>query len=747
VRLGKRPADASGRRIRKLRLAALLGVLALLALSAFTFGLLEAVASEIPSLDPARLTTGERNGYVYANDGKTVLAVLRGSESRVLVDYDEISPSMKHAIVAVEDRRFWDHNGIDVRGIVRAAWADVRHKQVVEGGSTIVQQFVKNAYLRNERSFARKVREAALAWQLSQRWTKPRILTAYLNTIYFGNGAYGVQQAAKVYFGHDAASLTLPEAALLAGIPADPTGYDPVARPAAARARRATVLQAMLDQGIISAAELREADRSPLPNPDDVRLPGTQGKAPYFTSYVKQQLTAARDFGPDRVYGAGLRVRTTIDLGLQDLARKAVWSVLPDVAGPSASLVTLDPTTGNVLAMVGGRNYSKSQFNLAAQARRQPGSAFKPFVLAAALQEGISPSTRFVSAPISIQLGDRVWAPSNYEDEYLGDIDLTDATVHSDNVVYAQLTQLVGPRAVARTARRLGITSRLRGYFSIGLGTQAVNPLELARSFSAFANGGYRIDTSTFGNRPRVVDEITTPSGKTIVRNDQLPRRMLTPRTAAWVNRLLEDVVQSGTGTRAALAGRPAAGKTGTTENYGDAWFVGYTPQLVTAVWVGYPTGLRPMLTEFEGGPVAGGTLPALIWKRFTERALAFLHKEPANFDPPPSEYESPQWVLHRDGRIQRDNGICRDPHLVVYFAGAGPTRTARCKPNEVEVPRVVGQPLARARARLVSTPLTPKLVYRPAAPGQPSGIVLDQRPERGRLSSYDEVVLVLAKG
>jgi penicillin-binding protein 1A len=718
--------------------------LGLLAMSAFTFGLLEAVATELPLLDPARQAQVERNGYIYAGDGKTVLAVLRGSQSRVLVDYDEISPWMKHSIVAIEDRRFWDHNGIDLRGIARAAWADIRQKKVVEGGSTIVQQFVKNAYLRNERSFARKVREAALAWQLDEHWSKPRILTAYLNTIYFGNGAYGVQQAAKVYFGQDAANLTLPQAALLAGIPADPTGNDPVARPAAARARRAEVLRALREEDIITAAEERQANRAPLPDPDDVRLPGTQGKAPYFAEYAKQQLVDA--FGSRGVYGEGLRVRTTIDLGLQELARKAVWNLLPNAEGPSAALVALDPTTGNVLAMVGGRNYSKSQFNLAVQSRRQPGSAFKPFVLASALENGISPATHFTSEPITIFLGDRYWAPSNYEDVYLGDIDLASATVHSDNVVYAQLTNLVGPQNVARTARRLGVRSPQRPVFSIGLGTQALNPLELARAYGAFANGGYRIDTRTFKNRPRVIDEVRTPSGEILARNDQVARKVLSPRTAAWVNDILQDVVGRGTGRRAALSGWPVAGKTGTTEDYGDAWFVGYTPQLVTAVWVGYPAGLRPMLTEFGGEPVAGGTLPAMIWKRFMERALRYLETEPEAFATPASPYGSAEWVVQRDGRIQRDNGLCTSRRLVVYFAGSEPSRTANCKENEVDVPNLLGQKLARAKQRLALVPLTAKVVYRHAFPGQPLCVVLDQRPRRGRLSSYQRVVLVVGR-
>ena len=743
-RASRAPRKERRRRIRKLRLFAVVLALGLLSLSAFTFGLLEAVAAEVPSLDPARQPQVERNGYVYASDGKTVLTVLRGSESRVLVDYDEISPWMKHATVAIEDRRFWDHNGIDMHGILRAAWADVQHKRVLEGGSTIVQQFVKNAYLANERSFARKVREAALSWQLSQRWSKARILTAYLNTIYFGNGAYGVQQAAKVYFGEDAARLTLPQAALLSGIPADPTAYDPVRHPAAARTRRAAVLRALLDQQIITAAEEREANRAPMPDPDKVRLPGTQGKAPYFSDYAKQQLVDA--FGSEGVYGEGLRVRTTIDLGLQELARKAVWNRLPNPEGPAAALVALDPTTGNVLAMVGGRNYSKSQFNLAVQSRRQPGSAFKPFVLASALDDGISPATHFTSAPISIFLGDRYWAPSNYEDVYLGDIDLASATVHSDNVVYAQLTNLVGPKTVAHTARRLGVRSPLHPVYSIGLGTQAVNPLEMARAFSAFANGGYRIDTRTFGNRPRVIDEVRKPLGEIQARNDQVARKVLDARTTQWVNEILQEVVSSGTGRRAALSGWSVAGKTGTTENYGDAWFVGYTPQLVTAVWVGYPAGLRPMLTEFGGEPVAGGTLPAMIWKRFMERALPYLHKEPEAFAPPASEYGGAEWVVQRDGRIQRDNGLCNSRHLVIYFSGAGPGRTANCKENEVDIPNVLGLHVVKAKRQLGLVPLTPKVVYRHAFPGEPAGVVVEQRPRRGHASSYGRVVLVVGR-
>ena len=747
-RRSKDPAQKRRRRLRKLRLLAVLTVLLALGLGSFVFGFARAVAGEIPRLDPAYQERLERNGYIYATTegGRRTLAVLRGSQSRVLLRSQQIADVMKLAIVAVEDRRFFEHDGVDLRGVARALWEDVRHRGVVQGGSTITQQFIKNVYVKNQPTLARKLKEAALAWQLegNEDWSKERILTAYLNTIYFGNGAYGVQQAAMTYFRHGARDLTLPEAALLAGIPKDPTRFDPVTNPEEARGRRAVVLRAMREEGMISRLEHRKALRAPLPEPDDVRLPGTEGPAQYFVNYVKQQLIDR--YGAARVFGGGLRVRTSLDLELQRIARKSISKWLTSPTGPSAALVAIDPKNGKILAMVGGNNYRKSQFNLAVQSQRQPGSAFKPFVLATALEEGIAPSTTFVSRPVSIPLGDRVWSVSNYEDSYLGTIDLEAATTHSDNAVYAQLTQLVGPASVVRTARRLGIRSRLRNYFSIGLGAQAVNPLELARGFSAFANGGFRVDgsLSKIRNRPRAIVSVTDEKGR--VENRVVPRRVLKSETAGLVTSLLQDVVEQGTGTRAALPDRPAAGKTGTTENYGDAWFVGYTPRLVTAVWVGYPNDLRPMLTEFHGEPVAGGTYPARIWRTFMQKALFYLRAEPEPFPPRPALYETPANVVLRDGRLRLDNGYCRGTRQVAFFSGVAPRTTADCKPNEVEVPRVVGRTLADARALLSAQPLTPKVVFKPAAPRERPGIVLRQRPAGGTASSFDEVTLVLAR-
>jgi penicillin-binding protein 1A len=720
-------------------------LLALLSATSFMFGLVTAIAGEIPQLNPAYQAKIEKDGYIFANDGRTVLAVLRGKESRVLLEPEQIDPWMKHAIVAIEDQRFWNHRGVDLRGIARAAWEDITNKELVQGGSTITQQFVKNAYVKRERTISRKVKEAALAWQLEQEWTKDEILAAYLNTIYFGNGAYGVQQASLTYFRHGASELSVPEAALLAAIPKDPARYDPVARPREARARRNLVLRKLYEQGKISRRDLLVFGSAPLPKPEDVRPPAVHTTAaPYFANYVKQQLID--EFKAPCVFGGGLRVRTTIDLELQRVARQAISQYLHDPEGPTAALVALDPRDGSIVAMVGGRNFRESQFNLAVQAERQPGSSFKPFVLAAALDQGIAPASTFESEPKLISLGDRFWSVNNYEDVYLGSVTLETATVHSDNAVYADLTQLVGPRTVAATARRLGIKSRLNPYFAIGLGAEAVNPLELARAFAAFPMNGYRVDSKLFGNSPRFVSHIEGCKFKRKTKDDIRPKRVLRRTTAQTMNQILQEVVERGTGKRAALHDRPVAGKTGTTENYGDAWFVGYTPRLVAAVWVGYPNVLRPMETEFQGEAVAGGTFPALIWRLFMQAALRERNDPPVSFEAPPFLSGTSKRVVWRDGRLLLDNGLCRGARSVVYFAGYGPKRTARCKPNEVDVPNVVGRPLAVALERLAAQPLTAVIAKQPAKPLQPVGRVIAQSPKRGRLSSHDSVTLFVSK-
>ncbi len=709
---------------------------------AFAYGLVSSIASELPQLEPGKERRTERLGYIYASDGKTVLAVLRGSESRILVGSDEISPVMKQAIVAVEDRRFWEHQGVDIQGMARAVWADIRSRDFVQGGSTITQQFVKNQYTQQERTVSRKLKEAALAWQLEQRWSKDRILTAYLNTIYFGNGAYGIEMASRVYFDKHASELTLPEAALLAGLPASPGAHDPATSPQAAGARRTTVLGLMLEQGLISATDYRSADESPLPSAAEIGLPGSRGRVGHFAEYVKQQLVPY--YGSGAVFGGGLKIYTSIDLELQKLARESIDKWLTDQRGPDAALVAIDPRDGRVLAMVGGESFEKSQFNLAVQGQRQTGSAFKPFVLTTAIEQGISPQTVFTSEPTVINLGDKLWSVSNYEGSYLGSIDLQEATIHSDNTVFAQLTAQVGPKNVADMAHKLGVTRPLDDYFAIGLGVEAVSPLEMARAFATLANNGERVDGSVLGNVPRAV--LRVEGGRKADANDPVEKRAVDANDAALVSSILQRVVSEGTGVRAALDDRPVAGKTGTTENYGDAWFVGYTPQLAVAVWVGHPNRLVPMENEFEGDPVAGGTFPALIWRTFAQKALAYLEEPPESFPYPSYQSVVARQVVYRDNKTMLDNGNCRGARQILYFVGTGPSAEADCKRNEVDVPNVIGMRLAAAKDQLYSMPLTADVVWTPARPGQRLGRVIDQRPESGTLSSWSKVRIVLPR-
>ncbi|HEU0247299.1 MAG TPA: penicillin-binding transpeptidase domain-containing protein, partial [Gaiellaceae bacterium] len=552
---------------------------------------------------------------------------------------------------------------------------------------------------------------------------------------------YGIQQAARAYFRKGARYLDLDEAALLAGLPADPALFDPVTNPRTAKQRRHHVLSMMLEQGKITEGDFRRADNAPLPRPEDVRLPGTGGKAQYFVNYVKDQLV--EKYGAGRVFGGGLRVTTTIDLKMQQQARTAIEKVLRNPDGPAAALVAIDPRTGAVKAMFGGRTFRESQFNLAAQAERQPGSAFKPIVLATAMREGISPQTEIESKKVAIDAGDRIWTVTNYDHSYLGRVSLARALVSSDNSVYAQLTDLVGPKKIVQTAHALGIRSPLDAYFSIGLGSVAVNPLEMARAYATLANEGRRVDGSLLGDRPRVVEHVERIQNDTVETNMPISTQVLEDGQAELLTDILEDVVRVGTGRRAAIPGRSVAGKTGTTDNYADAWFVGYTPELVVAVWVGYPDRLRAMTTEFGGDPVTGGTLPAKIWKKFVETVE---EDEDASFDAPPYLGGVSTWVVKRGGAWTRDNGYCRDARLLVYFSGKGPEKEADCKPNEVSVPLVIGMTADGAMARLAEQPLGAKVAYAPAKPGTLPGIVVGQDPRDGGLSANDTVTIWISK-
>jgi penicillin-binding protein 1A len=597
--------------------------LALLALISTVFGMLMAVAQDLPSLETTNEFKASRNSVLLDHSGVRI-ATLTGNENRILVPSKEISPSVKHAVVAIEDQRFYEHKGIDYQGIARALWADVRRQRSVQGGSTITQQFVKNALLaQTNRSLFQKLKEAALAYQLERKWSKDKILTQYLNTVYFGEGAYGIESAARVYFGwnhpdcepHCALVLAPAEAALLAGMIASPASYSPVQNPAAALERRNLVLDKMLEQGLISSSDHREAVEQALPPRNQIRAPHKISQFPYFTSWVEQQLVDR--YGTGATFGGGLRVRTTLDFDYQKAAEQAIARI--NGIGPSAALVALDNKTGEVRAMVGGSNFEKSPFNLATQGHRQPGSAFKPFTLVAALEKGVPPSQTFVSAPKTISCSGGQFKVKNYEDRYLGAASLASATTYSDNSVYAEVgCRVVGTARVAKVASELGIRTPLSRNPAMVLGglRVGVTPLELADAYTTLAHGGERVSGSLAAYKDGPVAYTDVEGSGIDDKNETKTKRVVKEDVAREATKILQTVISSGTG-KAAQIGEFAAGKTGTTEHYQDALFVGFTDTLTVAVWMGYPNGGRAMEYEYHGEPVAGGTYPAEIWRDF----------------------------------------------------------------------------------------------------------------------------------
>ena len=634
---GRRGNARRATRLRWVRVGLVLAGLAGLAMISTVFGMMMAVASELPSLDNHAEFRAAQNSSLFA--GKRQVAKLTGNKNRILRGEGEVSPMMENAVIAIEDRRFFEHEGIDARGIARALWADVRRGEAVQGASTITQQFVKNALVaQDQRTIFQKLREAALAYHLERQWSKRKILTQYLNTVYFGNGAYGIESAVRTYFGKSrggvareeraAAEVEPHEAALLAGLIASPYAYDPIQDPQAARDRRNLVLESMLEQDMITRAEYRESIDEAVPAEDDIDPPKPDSEVPYFSTWVTQQLVER--YGAGKVFGGGLKVQTTIDAELQRRAQESVASRLPD-GGPTASLVAIENKTGAVKAMVGGDNFVEEPFNVATNGRRQPGSAFKPFTLVTALEQGISPDRTYTSQKKFLDTGDGgKFEVNNYEDKYAGVASLRAATAESDNSVFAELGLEVGTKDIARTARAMGISSPLSTNAAMTLGglEHGVTPLELAHAYSTIANRGKRrsgtLATEDMG--PVAIESVG--GGGTNDRNRRLERRVFSRETGEQARELLRGVITSGTGTAADPGnGEFVAGKTGTTENYGDAWFIGFNDRYTIAVWVGYPDRIRPMKTEFNGEPVAGGTYPAEIWRDFM-RAVAELEQE-----------------------------------------------------------------------------------------------------------------------
>jgi penicillin-binding protein 1A len=559
-------------------------------------GLFAYYASQLPPIDQLAVPKRPPNIAILAADG--ALIANRGDTGGAAVHLSELPPYLPKAFIAIEDRRFYQHIGIDPIGISRAIFRDVTGRGGMEGGSTLTQQLAKNLFLTQERTLSRKIQEAILALWLERKYSKDQILELYLNRVYFGSGAYGVEAAAQKYFGKSAKQVNLSEAAVLAGLMKSPSRLAPNHNLAAANARAAQVITAMAEQGHITEAMAKLA----LAKPATVVREKGSGSMNYAADYVMDML--------DDTVGAideDIVVTTSIDAKMQALAERALTDEL-NAKGEKygvgqGALVALDPN-GAVKALVGGRNYADSQFNRAVAAKRQPGSAFKPFVYLSALEKGLTPDTVRDDAPITV----KGWNPENYSREYFGPVTLTKALSLSLNTVAVRLGLEVGPKTVVKTAHRLGITSDLEPNASIALGTSEVTPLELVAAYAAFANGG-------IGVQPHVITRVRTANGKQLyVRKNASFGRVIDPQYVAMMNEMMQETLLTGTAHKAELPGWQAAGKTGTSQEWRDAWFVGYTSYLVTGVWLGNDDGTPTK-------KVSGGNLPVEIWSRFMKGA------------------------------------------------------------------------------------------------------------------------------
>src|SRR5512132_3570857 len=624
-----------------------IAVILALVVSGFTGAAVWMSSCDLNSLRPVDVG---QNSFVYAADG-SLLGSIPAEKNRQPVHLTDMSKWVPAATVAIEDRRFWSHGALDYAGIARALFANVHAGHVVQGGSTITQQLARNLYIKTpSQTFGRKATEACLAIKLAREKSKRWILNSYINQVFYGNRAYGVEAAAQTYFSKRAKHLTLPQAALLAGLPQAPTLFDPFHRPQDAIARRDEVLRAMLSNGYITATQYADVIADRHLHLKAGRL-YTRIREPYFFSFVRDALQ--KQYGSNTVRTGGLRVYTTIDPRLQRLALQAIKRTLPYSTDPAAAIVAINPTNGAIRAMTEvSPGNPKNQVNFASSARRQPGSTFKMFVLATAIDEGISPSTQYLSAPFKYDPSETgscdtnpptAWCPQTYDHSYVGPTSIENGTLRSDNTVYARLTLDVGPENVARMAYKLGVRTDLRtsdGAYvpSMGLGSRVVTPLDLASAYSTIAAGGIY-------SQPMAIRKVVLPGGKVDREAGWgVPQRqrVIPDWVAAEVTRILSENMTAGTGT-AAYFGGISAGKTGTTDNYADAWFCGFTPGLEATIWIGYPRGEIPM-TSVHGISVSGPTFPATIWKLFMERA--------ANLAPFPKEFPTPKtspiWITHK---------------------------------------------------------------------------------------------------
>ena len=554
------------------------------------------------------------SSQVFDSHGR-LITTLHSDQNRLPIDINKVPQNLQNAFIAAEDNRFYEHIGIDPIGIFRAIFANLTNRGIAQGGSTITQQLAKNAFLSQEQTLKRKIQEAMLALEIEHKYSKKEILEMYMNQIYFGQGAYGIQTAAKTYFNKDVNELTLTQCAMLAGLPKSPNYYSPFNNLNEAKKRKNVVLDQMVKYGYVSAAEAEDAKNQDLGLSKSHQSKEADEYAS-FIDYVSQQV--AKKYGDDALYKEGLKIYTTMDVDKQHAAVRAMRN-LPNnytdengLTQPQAAIVSIDPKTGHILAMVGGRG--QDSFNRASMAVRQPGSAFKPFVYLTALQHDMTPDTTMDDQPVTYGS----WSPKNAGGSYSGTMTLSDALAHSVNTIAVQLADKVGTKNIIANAKKMGITTldAKDDNLAMALGglTKGVTPLEMASAYGTFANNGVHV-------KPTAIVKILDRDGNVLedastLEKEETKTRVMSEREAYEMTTMLEGVIDHGTGTAAAI-GRPAAGKTGTTDDNKDAWFVGYTPDIVTAVWIGDDTGSHSL------GEIYGGTIPAEIWKDYMSSATS----------------------------------------------------------------------------------------------------------------------------
>ncbi|MBS4024802.1 MAG: PBP1A family penicillin-binding protein [Clostridia bacterium] len=604
---------------------------------------------DLPELEIPQTST------VIDVNGQTIAAIFE--ENRIPVPIEDVSPYLLKAIIAIEDHRFLQHRGVDLQAIARAFVRNIQAGATVEGGSTITQQTAKVLFLSPERTYSRKIKELLLTFQLERQFTKKEILEKYVNLIFFGHGAYGIEIAAQTYFNKTAKELSLGESAMLAGLVRGPAFYSPFTKPEAARDRQRVVLNRMLELEIITAAEAAAAREEQLVLDAERRR---FRQAPYFTAMVIEQVSQMFEDGPELLHRGGLSIHTTLDLNMQRAAEQAFQNGLKNLHEEiNGALIALDPNNGHIKALAGGRDFAKNQRNNATLARRQPGSAFKPFLFAAALERGYTAGTTILWEPVIFEIpGSDPWQPSEYDNrEYINrSFTLKEALARSLNIIAAKLINDIGPGTVVDYAARIGIESDLRPFLSLALGSEIVTPIELTSAFGVFATNGILAD-------PIFITQILDRKGRVIFENHPNTKIVLDAKTAYIITDMLRGVIESPFGTARQtrnIINRPAAGKTGTTNNLMDAWFVGYTPQLVTGVYLG---------DDFYKLPVGatGGSAAAPIWANFMAEALRKM---------PPIDFPEPPGLVRV--LVCSDSGLLATPQSpetieIVFVAGTEP--------------------------------------------------------------------------